>query len=303
MTLSTLTRPLALAFALIGTMTLAACGGGGGGSSAVPGGGGSTTHAALKAGFSGVGRGGSALARRPLALSGTLVPVADFILADSYVTPGSVLTIPSAVAVAFYDPAAGTVPNPVPTITWTQSGLSATLSAPSVPVTISGVSIAGETSIAIPAAAGTGTLIGTASNSDVATLTFFAYRGAGIATDGSSGLSPCVSFASGTSTPGTTGDLCIVASGGATSVSAPLGGLLVTKPIDQVTAADAATLPTTATTIPTTSIVAGAGTYTIIAHTAAGALVKWGVAETKGPGFVANAYGPYRIAVGGAFDF
>jgi hypothetical protein len=296
--LTNIVSPLAL------SALLAACGGGGGSSTVPAGGGGPATHAALRAGFSGIGRGGAALTRRPLdvaSLTGSLVPIANFMVPDSYVTLAP-FSITGTTAVAFYDPATGTVPSPLPTVAWSHSGIATTLGTPQVPVTISNASVAGESFATAPSVTGTGTITGVASNGvDSITLTFNAYGGAGISTtSNSNGFSPCITFASGHSTPGTTGDICLVTNGdGTTSVSAPLGAVLVQKPIDAVAAADAALVPSSATLIPTVSIIPGSGVYTVVAHTTSGSLVKWEPASNQGTdtlaGKITLQYGPYRF--------
>jgi hypothetical protein len=290
---------------------LAACAGGGGGSSAPvsPGGGGPTTHATLSGGFAGIGRGGSSSLRSTQALAGSLVPLADFVHTDAYYTsnPGGPT---GATAVGYYDPAAGAVPSPLPTITWSESGIAATIGAPQTPATLSGVSIAGQTFLSAPTVDGQGTITGTASNGDKVALSFLSYRGGGMSSNANLGAAQCVSFANGVSTPNaTTGDLCLTTDGsGVSSVIAKLGALLVTKTIDQITMADAATLPSASTTITSASIVAGTATYTIILHAASGGLVKWEPTFFQGfgttTGHVTDFYGPYRIAASGQnWDF
>lgn len=310
-----ISRPLGLVLAVTSAMLLAGCGGGGS-SSSIPsggGGGGTAPHAALRAGFSGIGRGGSAAQRHTLALAGSLVPIADFVTPDSYVK--SIQPSIGATAIAYYDPSAGAVPNPLPTVTWSASGIPVMLGKPQVPVTMTGVSIVGESFFNAPSVIGQGTIVGTASNSDTVTLTYNNYRGGGISTLDPAGpygygLSPCITFAASVSTGGTSGDLCLTKNADGTSqVVAARGAVLVTKPIDQVSASDAASVPTTATTIPTVQIIPGAGTYTIIAHTAAGALVKWEPVLNAGTdtlsGKITDEYGPYRMGNGtaGAWDY
>lgn len=302
--------------ALITTVSFAACGGGGSTSSIMPGGGGTTTssHAKLTAGFAGVGRGGSSAQRRTMSLSGALVPIADFIVPQNVTKGQPPIAVAGATAVAYYDPTTGSVPSPLPSITWTQSGIPVTLSAPQSPVTISGASIAGEDFAAAPTVDGQGTIIGTASNGDTIQLTLNSYKGAGISTLDPAGIYgygfyPCLTFAAnGTVTSSASGDICIqAASNGPSSVIAALGGLLVQKTIDQVTAADAANLPSSSSTITGPSIVPGTGTYTIIAHTSAGGLVKWEPAVLVGTnvatGALTDLYGPYRVSTGSNWDF
>lgn len=299
---------------LLLSLSLAACGGGG--SSAVSGGGGGpAARAPLSATFSGIGRGGASSTsgtRQTLALGIALVPIADFVHIDAYYTsnPGGPT---GATGVAFYDGSKGVPPSPLPTITWAQTGVATTLDAPQTPVALpSPMSIAGQTFVHAPTVDGQGTLIGTASNGDTVTLSFLSYRGGGVSSNANLGAAQCVSFANGVSTPSaSTGDLCLTTDGnGVSSVVATLGAILVKKAIDQVTTADTAALPSTSTstTLTSASIVAGAATYTIVLHSAAGGLVKWEPTFFQGlgttTGHVTDFYGPYRIAASGQnWDF
>ncbi|MDB5093114.1 MAG: hypothetical protein JWO85_1215 [Candidatus Eremiobacteraeota bacterium] len=290
---------------LAGLALLTACGSGGGGSAPIPGGGSPTTHAALKAGFSGIGRAGASADRHAMALSGGIVPIADFIVPDSFITapPAS---FPSAVAVAFYDPSQGPVPTQLPAIVWTQAGIPVTFSTPAVPVTLSGMTVAGETQLAAPIAVGQVTLTGTPSNGDPAvTLAAYAFGGTGVTTasGGRNGMQQCVSFTAGSqSTTGSSGDICIALDGsGNPQVAVALGAILVAKPIDAVTVSDAAGLGSSPTTITQAAVASAFATSgvepTIIAHTASGALVGWAPFSQQIGAIGAIWYGYYKAGL------
>lgn len=300
---------MSLAAALgIAALSLAGCGGGGGSSAIPSGGGGPTTKAALRAGFQNT-HGSSSHARNAKSLASSLVPIADFFVPDSNVTfkPEQ---ISGAVAVAYYDTSNGsTAPSPLPSVTWTESGIPTTLGAYSgnlgIPNTI------GTTSVMAPTVDGKGTATANASNGDSTTLTFYAYRANALDSKlggGYTGTQPCLAFANSVATPGTTGDLCLGSNGdGTTYISAPLGMMIVQKTIDQVSAADISTLPSSATTIQTSALPTSGLTWTIVAHTAAGALVKFepllvGSPTIGLPSQVAYAYGFYRISSGTSWD-
>lgn len=288
------------------TITLAACGGGGSSSSPIPTGGGTTTKATLRSGFA-TARSGASNARSAKALASSLVPIADFFVPDANVTyqPEQ---IGGQTAVAYYD-ASGSVPSPLPTVTWTEGGIPTTLAAYtgslSIPNTI------GTTNVVAPTVDGKGTVTATASNGDSTTLSFYAYRANALDSKfagGYAGTQPCLTFANNGATPGTTGDLCLGTNGdGTTNISAPLGMMIVQKTIDQVSAADITALPTAATTIQTSTLPNSSLTWTIVAHTAAGALVKFepllqGTPTVGLPSQVAYAYGFYRISNGTSWD-
>lgn len=293
--------------ALMGTLAigLAACGGGGGGSSTIPGGGGGTMHAPLSAGFSGIGRGGASAGRHTLGLTSSVVPIADFLVPDSYMTSVP-LSFASAVAVAFYDPSKGTVPATLPTIAWTQSGIPVTLSTPPSAITLPGMTVAGDTQLAAPTTVGQVTLVGTPSNGDPAvTLTANAYGGTGVSTvtGGRNGMKQCLSFATGSQgIPGTTGDICIALdASGNPQVAAAHGAVLVSKPIDAVSASDAtglASTPATITGAAYTNMVSTSGIEpTIILYTASGALVGWTPVSRQIGQLGAEWYGYYRVGL------
>jgi hypothetical protein len=288
---------VALSAALL-TLALAACGGGGS-SSPVPTSPATQAPAAkarLVAGFAGGGAGTSSNLRKVKDLAGGLQPIADFVIADSYVSykpyaPTSIY------AVAYYDPSAP-MPSPLPTsVTWTVSGAAgATTSQDQVGTGLLGQQTSiGETLLTSNATIGSGALTATASNGDTVVLPYNTYRGTALDAESQyAGTKPCVTFAAdGTATPGSVGDLCLVANADkTTSFTAPAGVVLVMKPIDQVTLTDATGIGST-TSIPatiTSSTVPG-WSWTILAKTALGSTVAFSPIEVESLGDSATAAG------------
>lgn len=292
---------------------LAACGGGGSTSSVIPGGGGGTTTAALRAGFIGIGPGGTqSIIRRvqsvrgEQAVSALIVPTADFIIAPNWVTPAP-FTLNSATALAYFDTSGGaTAPSPLPSIAWTTTGDPVTLGAPALGGTLTnGSPIISSVLVPLPTLAGQGTITGTVSTGGSISLTFNAYKGTGMSsfTGNGYGLQPCITVnADGSTTPSATGDLCLTVLGdGSSSLVAVRGAVVVQKAIDGVSSSDVVSLPSTSTAIPSTSL--GSGTATVVAGTAIGKLVKWepvGSLSYGGQNLANGLYGPYRVASGAA---
>lgn len=281
--------------ALVLGCTLAACGGGGGGSSSPipPTGGGTTqTHGALRASFA-RGTGTASQGRSTKGLAGGLVPIADFVLPESYV--GYKPYDPTSIdAVAYYDPTAP-MPSPLPTsVTWAVSGAAgaSTSNAQFGGGLLGQRTSIGEVLLSSTGTTGIGTLTATASNGDSVALTYYAYDGTALDAETSytptntgmpmANTQPCLTFAAanGTpATPGTTGDLCLTINADhSTSLTAPHGIMLVQKPIDAVTIADVATFNASTTTIAGMTIApatVSSYTFTIVVKTASGALVKF----------------------------
>ena len=301
-----------------------ACGGGGGGSSPVPGPGPSTapTRATLKGGF-GAGTGTSALTRQPLALSGALVPIANFVVADSYVgyKPYAPISIN---AVAYYDPTAGPVPSTLPTVTaWTVTGAaSATVSnALSGPGLLGKLDSIGQTLITSSGVVGTGSLNAAASNGDAVSLPYNVYPATALDAETSytpaqtgvpgANTKPCLTFTATTAVPGIVGDICLTINADKTvSVTAPLGIALVSKTIDQMKASDISAIVSTsvAITAPSFSSLVQT-TYSFEFKTALGNYVKFSPVFINANGDVKvsagqpiYAFGSYRIGTASGWD-
>src|SRR6185312_9492644 len=275
---------------------LAACGGGGGGGTVAPP---TSAPAAAKlaAGFAQTGGPkanahvhSQALSVRPLTdpiLTGSLIPFATFIVADSYVPTNFNPTI-TYQAVAYLDTSnGGTLPNPLPTPSFSQTGAALQFlgSVPAPGDTAGTKTNIGAESVGAPPAAGQTTVTLSAGGQSV-NLTADTYPGLGVSTaSGSSYNAPSgLDFTTAGATPAPSSpDLSIDTSQTTSALSAPHGIVEVNKTIDQVTSADyvAANAVTTIRDVHLCDV--SGETATFIFQTAAGVLVKFAPITEAGP--------------------
>jgi hypothetical protein len=352
MTFSTSTRLIAAAFAIAASSALAACGGGGSSPIPTPGGGQPTTapkatlHAGLSEASSGVAsiaRGSNGYRRLVSAkrivldvnLGSTLVPTAVLDVPPSYIpAPYNEPGVQQIFAVAYLVATNGSlIPSPLPSGSWTQSGVSLPTSPFAPGTTFSTISniLPDALTVTTP-----GTTIGQTTFTDTVvgfgstSTTADAYPALGLAmvpyTVGdytnhenyaANGLTfGATGIATPTSSTATADMFGTEAADGTTTIYFPHGAQVLTNTIlPTVTTAPS---PSTLTTysIASQTLVADAMTspVTIEFATAAGSIVKWaplGFGDnstnptTAGltAGDLTNVYGPYAVSVGGVFAY
>jgi hypothetical protein len=333
MNISKRLRASVIALASLGAISLAACGGGSSASSPIP----SPTvkpasKATLRAAFVGSGSlAASALHRSTEALASDLIPSEDYYIPNADVSFSGMGGTGQYIAIAYYDTTTSPAPSPIPSGTWTQAGnplYPYTTLGTGAPLTFSGASLpstevlASFEGIGNPTTTGVTTVTYTDTLGASTSINGYTYN-ADVLNDGRVSYTgqPCLTFnANQTTTPGATGDLCLVvtnvSNSGVTSLVAANGAVLIAKTIDTITAADIATLPATGpTTILSSAVLTdqdtvGGGAATIIVRTASGAIAKMGfLGAVTGPsGNLANGqvdyfYGGYRVGTTSGFDF
>jgi hypothetical protein len=170
-----------------------------------------------------------------------------------------------------------------------------------------------------PAATGTTVLTYTDTLGNSSSINGYTYNGSALndGNSGETGSGECLTFGPDQSaTPGTSGDLCLEgnANSGTTEIVAAYGAVLVNKDINSITAADIATVPNGSSTVQSLTIFnaesgTGAIAETIVAHTAAGGVVKMnvltmtsGVGRNLATGQADYIYGGYRVGTSAGFD-
>lgn len=269
------TKTVALVWALL----LAGCGGGGASSPIPTSGAGTNTKATLQGGFANT-RAGAANARSTKALTSALVPIADFVIFDSYVSyqPYAPTQIQ---AVAYYNPNSGAVPNPLPAAaTWATSGAATgkTSNPQNGPGVLGQADSVGGVLLTAGGTFGVGNLTATAANGDTVTLQYNTYPGTAVdAESGYAGTKPCLTFTTSGATPSSTGDFCLAINADhTTSFTAPKGIALIQKPIDAVTSTDLAAISSATTSISAMTAIANpSDTWTLAFKTALGGTVTF----------------------------
>lgn len=299
---------------IILAVSLAACGGGGGSG---PTGGGSvpptvpTGHATLVAGFSSGGLRSSGKRRGVRDVTAAIVPTAIIDFPDAYEAPfaRSVRGIEEVFAVAYLATSGGgTVPTPLPSGTWTQSGIGLNTSPFTPGPTFSTTPNILPDGLAVnntAATFGTTTFTDTVTGFGTATATVLEYPSLGLATASTAGdyINPQTFAANGLAfgsnglampaTTTTAADLYMTEdASGVTTVHFPFGGVVL--PIAP-TSIDQMLTPVTALPLTAISSQSLANNQSILQfQTTGGEIVKW-----QPSGFIDEHTGPTTCGTGG----
>lgn len=317
------------ALVTIALMTLAACGGGGSGSPVPPVNTPIPTHtpapkvASLKGGFIvGSTHTLSASIRRVMDatpspapnLGGGLIPVAEFTLADSYIT-NPMGDINAAQAVAYIDTSNGsTLPAPWPVVTWSTSGTNVpvlqTITAPTPDPAASPQpqTLLSTLNLGVPTVKGTTVFTAATTINGVpasVNLTAKGYGALGISSDPANRYGNATGLtwdANGVSQPTTSSpDFSIDASGDVTNINAPHGIMEYTG---NLATADPSKFKSVGTTLAANLCDGVQHTFEI--QTSDGRLVAWTPSVFETPDQTktcqwTNAYGAYNVTVAGVF--